>query len=662
MANSGITFPVDPLEFMTLTSHDRRRAISGILESYNGAYDVLTEAVQNAVDAVEDSILLTLKGPRLIHVTVNLKDNWISVLDTGVGMTADEISKSFTPNKSFKDNPDMLDKRRTCAYRGYKGVGLTFLAYATDHITVHTKRDGSVIKCKMEYAHAWAVGERNDGASIVADDSDSPLDDYSRGTYVKVQFSPSTRPKSLSHLASNPTTWITILRTRTAIGQINLQSTQNFDIDASLTVVTPTATKKYKIPLEFYYPHLVARKPPFRFLDVVEYYRTHPEKSKPPTEKTRQDGIYLVWDTERIKKELTDEQQKRLDSELKQYTPTLYAFVPYTSSIWGDINEILTGTKNRTHLYPGLIIGLNRQRLAEKFEIEATRFESFSRNVLVIVHLNNAKPDQGRKTFQEEVFDLAKRSADRAVQYLADQREFLKPPGDAPTPDQREVEKGHEDWSFNVKTHAKTSPLHQPPITYISSPQQEQDVVGLFHQLSAVGIFSGIQIYATSQIKTYDCLITFDCVVSSEPKLRYVSFSENPLGVTPYILGNKDKFSTRHLTVEFKNNLDALIDELAGEGRKRYDHIDICVCWGTIDSKFDGYSLVQISEAHSNLDERAYPGTTHILRRNSDAHTIQIVMLKTVIELIKSGNISIGKAALLDIVPEQVVPKKKVRK
>jgi hypothetical protein len=135
------------------------------------------------------------------------------------------------------------------------------------------------------------------------------------------------------------------------------------------------------------------------------------------------------------------------------------------------------------------MIAVNRQRLADTFEFTASRYETFSRNVFVIVQFDDAKPDQGRKTVEVEALELAQRAADRVVQYLAKQRELLRPPGESPTPEHRQVEKDHGDWIFNVRTHAKSSPLHVPPTTYISTPLAEQDVVGLFHQLSALGVF-----------------------------------------------------------------------------------------------------------------------------------------------------------------------------
>jgi hypothetical protein len=42
-------------------------------------------------------------------------------------------------------------------YRGYKGVGLTFLAYGTDDIVIHSKQDGVLTKARMKYGRVWAT-------------------------------------------------------------------------------------------------------------------------------------------------------------------------------------------------------------------------------------------------------------------------------------------------------------------------------------------------------------------------------------------------------------------------------------------------------------------------------------------------------------------------
>ncbi len=638
----NIQFPLDPLvrAGSGTDKECRRRAVEGILESYHGNYDVLAEAVQNAVDAVEDAKLLELKAPFLIEVTVNLDDNWVGILDTGVGMSPDEVTKAFAPHIGFKHESAAKSKRdKKNTYRGYKGVGLTFLAYGTDDIVIHSKQNDVLTKARMKYGRAWATGERSDTALMVEETGPSPLDSHPRGTYIQVQFSETTRPKSLPKLASSISLWGTILRTKTAIGQILMGREPVVQLKVNLYLVDGQNTSTAEIEPKFLYPHQIKRNPNFRFLDLVEYHKAHPEQTNPPTEKLRQDGLYLEWDADRIQKALTKKQQVDYAEHLKKYAPFVYAFVPYQGSVWGDLSLIATGVSHRTYLNSGLMLAVNRQRLAEALEIKATRYETFSRNVFVIVHFDDAKPDQGRKTIDEDAADFAQRTADRVVQYLGKQRPFLRPPGESPTPEQRQVEKDHGDWIFNVKTHAKTSPLHIPPATYISTPLTEQDVVGLFNQLSSLGVFPGMRIYATSQSKTYDCLLEYEAPCD-EPRLLYKSREENPLGVSPYTLGTQKRFSTRQLTVEFKNNLDSLIEDVEGESPKEFRNIDICVCWGKVGTQFKGYELEVITEA--NLDERKFPGVTHLLSRDGDVHVVSIVMLQTITEMISSGKLKLA--------------------
>ena len=354
-------------------------------------------------------------------------------------------------------------------------------------------------------------------------------------------------------------------------------------ITVKLSIIDEGASESKSVDSTFLYPHEIKRNPPFRFLDLVNHYQMHGEQAEAPPEKRRQDGVYLFWDTERIAEELTDDQQERYQAQLEEYSPFLYAFVPYQGSVWRDLNLVSTRRPQRSYLYPGLMVAVNRQRLADIFEIRPSRFETFSRNVFVAVHLHGARPDHGRKTIDAESMQFAQRVADRVVQYLAKQRPFLRPPGESPTPEQRQIEKDHRDWIFNVRTHHQKEPLHNPPIAYISTPLTEQDVVGLFHQLCALGVFAGAKVYSTSQSKTYDCLMDYDCPIGT-PGLAYSDTDQYPLGVSPYTLGDGDRdFETKELTVEFKNNLDGLIADIERDGSpKQFDSIDICVCWSKV--------------------------------------------------------------------------------
>jgi hypothetical protein len=119
--------------------------------------------------------------------------------------------------------------------------------------------------------------------------------------------------------------------------------------------------------------------------------------------------------------------------------------------------------------------------------------------------------------------------------------------------------------------------------------------------------------------------------------LRYND--QNPLGLSTDIFGVVDRhFSTKGLTLEFKNNLEGLIDNLENPASKKAFHnIHICVCWGSIETQHRWYTLDAITEA--NLHERHYPGITHVLRRDGENHNIQVVMLEEIVKLFSTGQI-----------------------
>ena len=234
-----VTYPHDPLDTVTQGYDFRRSIVSGVLESYNSNYDFLAEAVQNAVDAIEDAKLREYRGPFKIEVTVNLKDNSVSVLDTGVGMSESDLARAIAPHVSMKADSEIINRRgKKHSYRGYKGVGLTLLAYGTDDLRLHSKIEGQeIVALRMRYGNAWARGGRPEPAMVDMDDGNSPLKGMRRGLFIKLQFSDSTRPKSLRGLTTYMDAWAAILRTRTAIGQILIDREPLVDIEFSLTLI-----------------------------------------------------------------------------------------------------------------------------------------------------------------------------------------------------------------------------------------------------------------------------------------------------------------------------------------------------------------------------------------------------------------------------------------
>lgn len=643
----ALVLPYDPIESAMRSPEHARRAIQGILESYNSNYDALAEAVQNSMDALEEACIEGLPGPYLLEITIDLKANSISVFDTGNGMSQDQVCEAFAPTATFKDIPDKIRRRGDkYPYRGYKGVGLTFLAYGTNDVHIQSRQNGSIVKGRMRFGRDWVQGKRPTPPMLDVDNIVTPLDRRKRGTYLQLLFSPETRPASLINLGSSIDVWEAIIRTRTAVGQILIgqEPAGQFKIRLDLVNKDGSISQRELSP-QFYYPHLVEKNPPFRFLDIGKYWNEHPGIADIPKDQQRQDAVYIEWSTSDIIEHLDKDEQKEFGTELADLSPTLYAFRPYDEPTWTAITEAATKQRRTSFVGPGLVIGVNRQRTAsESVRIQPSRSEYLASNVFVLVHFVKAALDQGRKTLQPQIMDLAQRVADDAIQYLLKQGGFLKPACEKTTGAQREVERGHEDWVYNVKTHEKQNPLFVPPVCYASTPITEQDVIGLFNQLAALDLFPGLKILATSAVRTYDCYVQYDCREGLD-RLRYGGIDKNPLGLSLDTLGAQEThFSTRGLTLEFKNNLEGLLGDLNTQSSgKSFRSIDMCVCWGALQKQHRWYTLDPITEA--NLHVRHFPGVTHVLRRDDEAHVIQVVVLEDIVNRILSGQIRLPAPA-----------------
>ena len=54
---------------------------------------------------------------------------------------------------------------------------------------------------------------------------------------------------------------------------------------------------------------------------------------------------------------------------------------------------------------------------------------------------------------------------------------------------------------------------------------------------------------------------------------------------------------------------------------------------------FKGYELETITG--DNIDDRKFPGVTHLLHRDGSSKPMSIIMLDTVIDMIKAGRVTI---------------------
>ena len=106
----------------TVFEEASKRIVHNILKSYTGYFDVFSEVLQNALDAVE--LKLGREGatsykPKL-WIFVDIPNGRVHVIDNGVGLDEQQFKYCLRPSVSFKQQANL---------RGHKGVGATFLAY-----------------------------------------------------------------------------------------------------------------------------------------------------------------------------------------------------------------------------------------------------------------------------------------------------------------------------------------------------------------------------------------------------------------------------------------------------------------------------------------------------------------------------------------------------
>ena len=175
-------------------------------------------------------------------------------------------------------------------------------------------------------------------------------------------------------------------------------------------------------------------------------------------------------------------------------------------------------------------------------------------------------------------------------------------------------------------------PKEELPIT--SEPLVEQDVVALFNQMLSSGIVRGIQLISSSQHKQYDGLYR---ILMEEPFNNFIISENNPLGIDESHFYGNDKLESPVKFLEYKYNVDGLIEELQGEVKAAED-IGLVVVWelgGKWKEIFDVTSYLDSDTKHL----RDMHGATHrFVNSMNGLHAFEAIILKDLIGYLISPN------------------------
>lgn len=620
----------------------QKREIRNILKSYTGYYDLFSEMIQNALDAVEKRSAENVPGytPTIV-IRIDIPANSVSVTDNGCSMSIQQFKRFLKPNFSFKDGP---------ASRGSKGVGATYLAFGFNHLQVE-------IKPTLDTRYA---GVLKDGRTWLDDTkgiiprpsveplnlSNSDLDKFDRGTSITLRLvGDNIRPKSLHYfIAKDADQWLCLLRAHTPLGGIYLCGDQPPAVKIVIEVLSDKAQKTARTldSPRYLYPHEVLGKT----ADLRDFLKDQAARaaknqdlSKIPPKFTSLNGVWGEWTAAEILAGTSplnpawDANEKDLMHELD---PRIYVFMCYSTDLWDDYNDTVLKLRKGTRvLRGGLQQATKHMPQGNPIPIPLTNNIGFQQITHVIVHFQNAEPDLGRKGFQPEHTALAETLSRAGVTAF---RKFfnrlLRKNTGAPALIQQmkfnqwiEEQKQHElKFPLTISGKGLFAPQYELPIR--SAPVVEQDVVALFNQMLSSGLIRGIQLLSSSQFNQYDGLFRF----SMEPPFDLlIRSAQNPLGVDAQQFAGVDYALESPVAVlEYKHNLDALIEEL-DNGTKKADEIKLAICW-ELGEKWRAHFEILSYLDNENLHHRQFHGITHhLLHAVSGLPAFSVIVLSDLI-------------------------------
>lgn len=638
----------DPLDLQNgaaseIVAAASKRQIRNILKSYVGFFDPFCELIQNALDAVDTrERALKEKGyQKRIWITIDLKKNQLSVTDNGIGFSESQFKLCLTPSISFKNSAET---------RGNKGVGATYLAYGFNYLQMGTKTPEFSSLKEIQGGREWVDDNQATVSRPLVRHSKAFVDAYAkvdRGSTFTLIFKGNVRPKSLDWIgATTADQWKVLLLVKTPLGQIRSDAKDEdtlFDLE-----VVDTAGKKTNLqnePCIYNFPHLVV-KGTARVSDILKEQKQLVEKGKDPSKLPakfkRLKAVYDFWSTDALcELQLTDEEK----SLLKQHYVWAYSFFCYSAPKVLDYynDEVAKLRKGIRIVRGGLQLATNSMPQGELITIPLTSNIGYQNQSHVIVHVEKADPDLGRKGFQPELQKLGERLGVSLVNKLKQWRYLMltdKGPGDLHQDDltldewittQKDYEKKHP---IELKNENFFIPINDISIT--AAPSSEQDVVALFNQLVAGGVIRGVQLMASSSHQQYDGLFRYHL----RPPLKNHIYDEklNPLGIQSS--NGKEGFRSKPYVLEFKHCFDQLIADFENE-EKSESAIQLAIVWEMGERYKERYQAVSIL-LPENLHSRQFHGVTHELHdEDTGVKRMDVIVLSDLIEHLNDAEKSI---------------------
>lgn len=445
----------------------QRLEARNVLSSYSHAADLLAEALQNATDAIDTRGARGDEGPRRVQIRFDRSQGRFSVGDTGIGMSREDLSIVLTPNVSLKSG--RLARSGTGRSRGHKGVGLTFLALASNYLHIQTC-DGTVRHdVVVRNGSRWIQGG---GTKPVARGKRNVADDFlGSSCYTIVTVGDIDEERFDEELFDYPRAKLEwVLRTRTAVGNTKPVFGEPFgahlpadeDIAVGLIYVDEKGGAAAERPVPYRYATPEEFLPPELVVDAADL------PDKPQRELAR-----LAGSAVRYRDEFTSGSGRHLD---------MYVFVMEAREMEGHLAAYRDreGWAPDPQQWQGFYVATRDMPTGIRFDPRHIQPRALERRVFGLVEEDQLALDIGRKTLvgrQPEMLQNAVRDAWRRRLSVI-----------VPRVQGRAVDASVAVAQLSARIErAKRAADLDVDLPYLKQPQLRAGVMALFHEALARG-------------------------------------------------------------------------------------------------------------------------------------------------------------------------------
>lgn len=231
-----------------------RTQVESIVSSYNSPWDILTELIQNAVDAIHDrrrSDSGFTSGK--IHIEIDSQTGTITVEDNGSGIPPGKHIDMIIPGGSLKKLGNTY---------GHKGLGFTYCAHVCDQIEVETKQSGGIPeRWTFNNAFNWLNDPTSAQPELMTGLTAGLRKFVDQGTAVKLKLAVGRYEANKANTAvldkffewaDDEKLIAFVLRTRTAVGQTFDLVQKKFPIAIDVEVALKNSGANFKVPYSFF--------------------------------------------------------------------------------------------------------------------------------------------------------------------------------------------------------------------------------------------------------------------------------------------------------------------------------------------------------------------------------------------------------------------------